>query len=63
MHDLGRDAARDARLAKHGYDVLRFGVQEVDTNLQGVVSTICDAVQLRLLRRTVGEKDQAPVEE
>ena len=49
LHDPVRDAVRDARLARRGYDVLRFGVQEIDTNLQGVVSTIYDAVRMRLL--------------
>ncbi len=48
-HDLARDSLRDARLAKHGFDVLRFSVQEMDENLEGVVSTIYDAVQLRLM--------------
>jgi len=47
-HDLRRDAARDARLAKAGYEVLRFSVQELDENLEGVVSTIYDATNLRL---------------
>jgi very-short-patch-repair endonuclease len=51
QHDLGRDATRDARLAKRGFDVLRFGVQEIDANLHGVVSTIHDAVQLRLMAK------------
>ena len=48
-HDLARDSQRDARLGEHGFDVLRFSVQEMDENLEGVVSTIYDAVQLRLL--------------
>jgi len=47
-HDLARDANRDARFKALGYDVLRFGVQEIDNNLDGVISTIHDAVQLRL---------------
>ena len=51
MHDAGRDSLRDARLAASGYDVLRFSVQEMDTNLEGVVSTIYDAIQLRLIAR------------
>ena len=48
-HDLARDSLRDDRLSKQGFDVLRFSVQELDENLEGVVSTIYDAVQLRLL--------------
>ncbi|MDP3739686.1 MAG: DUF559 domain-containing protein [Hyphomonadaceae bacterium] len=47
-HDRQRDADRDARMAREGYEVLRFSVQEIDQNLQGVISTIYDAVQLRL---------------
>ena len=51
-HSLERDSLRDARLGKAGYDVLRFSVQEIDENLEGVVSTIFDAVQLRLLAKS-----------
>jgi very-short-patch-repair endonuclease len=51
-HDVARDSLRDARLATHGYDVLRFSVQEMDENLEGVVSTIYDAVQLRLMAKS-----------
>jgi very-short-patch-repair endonuclease len=50
-HDLGRDSSRDAWLAANGFEVLRFSVQEIDENLEGVVSTIYDAVQLKLQRR------------
>jgi very-short-patch-repair endonuclease len=51
QHDLNRDARRDARMNRHGYDVIRFGVQQIDQDLQGVVDTIYDAVQLRLMER------------
>ena len=51
MHDMGKDSIRDHRVGKCGYEVLRFGVQEIDQNLEGVVSTIYDAVQLRLAER------------
>jgi very-short-patch-repair endonuclease len=50
-HDAARDAIRDYRMAHDGFDVLRFSVQEIDRNLEGVVSTIYDAVQLRLMAR------------
>jgi len=53
-HDSGRDAAKDAHMNRHGYDVIRFGVQEIDLNLQGVVDTIYDAVQVRLMAKRVG---------
>lgn len=52
MHDTARDSLRDHRLSQHGYDVLRFSVQELDENLEGVVSTIYDAVQLRLMSKS-----------
>jgi very-short-patch-repair endonuclease len=55
QHDLVRDAAKDLRLLKHGFDVLRFSVQQVDENFEGVISTICQAVQLRLSARAAGE--------
>jgi very-short-patch-repair endonuclease len=48
-HDLVQDANRDARSKALGYDVLRFAVQDIDRNLDGVISTIYDAVQLRLM--------------
>lgn len=56
QHDLVRDAARDARLKKHGFDVLRFGVQEVDDNMEGVISTIYAAVQHRLMATNGGTR-------
>ena len=51
-HNRERDSLRDAHLATKGFDVLRFSVQEIDENLEGVVSTIYDAVQLRLLAKS-----------
>ena len=51
LHDAPRDSTRDFHLNQQGFDVLRFSVQEVDENLEGVVSTIYDAVQLRLQER------------
>ena len=51
LHDLARDTRRDTRMNRRGYDVIRFGVQEIDENLQGVVDTIYDAVQVRLMKR------------
>jgi very-short-patch-repair endonuclease len=50
-HDAARDSIRDAHMAGDGFDVLRFSVQDIDSNLEGVVSTIYDAVQLRLMEQ------------
>jgi very-short-patch-repair endonuclease len=44
---------RDHRIGKRGFDVLRFGVQKIDANLDGVVSTICETVQLKLMAERV----------
>jgi very-short-patch-repair endonuclease len=55
-HDRARDFARDFRMSKLGFDVLRFSVQEIDENLEGVVSTIYDAVQLRLQEREASKR-------
>lgn len=51
LHDLARDSMRDTRLAKRGYEVMRFSVQEMDENLTGVVDTIYGRVQMKLLER------------
>ncbi|HEV7691901.1 MAG TPA: DUF559 domain-containing protein [Hyphomonadaceae bacterium] len=56
-HDLHRDTARDHRMNRRGYDVIRFSVQEIDQNLQGVVNTIYDAIRLRLMAKQAGEKN------
>jgi very-short-patch-repair endonuclease len=53
MHDAVRDSIRDDRVERRGFDVLRFSVQEIDGNLGGVVSTIYDAVQMKLMERQV----------
>jgi very-short-patch-repair endonuclease len=50
-HDAVRDSIRDDRIQHRGFEVLRFSVQEIDGNLDGVVSTIHGVVQLRLLQR------------
>lgn len=55
-HSLSRDAKRDTELANLGFDVLRFSVQEMDENLEGVVSTIYDAVHLRLMANDAEKK-------
>jgi very-short-patch-repair endonuclease len=52
-HDTNRDSIRDHRIERKGYDVLRFSVQEIDENLDGVVSTIYDVVQLKLMAQQV----------
>ena len=48
-HDLERDSVRDALIVAEGFDILRFPVQEVDRNLEGVIATIWEAVQVRLM--------------
>ena len=48
-HSVARDSVRDHRLAELGFDVLRFSVQEIDENLDGVINTIHREVELRLL--------------
>jgi very-short-patch-repair endonuclease len=53
MHEAARDSIRDHRIERRGFDVIRFGVQEIDGNLDGVISTIYDAVQLKLMARRV----------
>ena len=58
MHDPVRDARKDHRMNRRGYDVIRFSVQEIDQNLQGVVHTIYDAVQVRLMARRLGEQNK-----
>ena len=55
-HDAARDSVRDFHMREQGFDVMRFSVQEVDENLEGVVSTIYDAVQIRLQERSVRER-------
>ena len=49
-HSVQRDAIRDDRMNRAGFDVLRFSVQDIDENLTGVVETIHAEVQLRLAR-------------
>ena len=51
LHDRRKDGVRDRLMAARGYDVLRFSVQEMDTNFRGVLETIHDQVQLRLAAR------------
>jgi len=52
-HSAPRDASRDLRMHELGYDVMRFSVQEIDENLDGVLATIHSEVQRRLERREV----------
>jgi very-short-patch-repair endonuclease len=52
-HDPARDSVRDHRMNQRGFDVLRFSVHDIDENLDGVVDTIHQQVQLRLLAREV----------
>jgi 5-methyltetrahydrofolate--homocysteine methyltransferase len=41
------DAVRDARLASQGFKVLRFGNQDVLTNIGGVAEAISDELESR----------------
>jgi len=50
LHSAERDSIRDHRMNQLGFDILRFSVQGIDENLEGVVSTIHGEVQLRLQR-------------
>lgn len=40
-----RDAIRDAHFSKAGFRILRFWNSDVDTNLDGVIDTILDALK------------------
>jgi very-short-patch-repair endonuclease len=53
-HDAAEDSIRDARTGQRGLDVLRFSVQEIDNNLDGIVETIWQEVQLRLAAKKYG---------
>jgi very-short-patch-repair endonuclease len=46
-HDIRHDVRRDAFMAVRGIKVLRFGVQAVKENMDGVVDAIYRAVQER----------------
>lgn len=48
-HDMRQayDAQRDAYLRGQGYDVLRFSNENVKMNVEGVVATILDFVELK----------------
>jgi len=47
-HDPAEDSIRDHGLNERGFDVIRFGVQEIDANFQGVLDTIHREVHDRL---------------
>jgi very-short-patch-repair endonuclease len=53
LHDLARDACRDADLKERGYTVLRFTAHQVDEKLDAVIEAIYAEVQQRLLLRNV----------
>jgi very-short-patch-repair endonuclease len=42
-----RDAQRDRRLAREGFRVLRFWNNEIDRNLEGVLTLIEEALHIR----------------
>ena len=46
LHDSERDASRDAWMEQRGISVMRFSVQEIDDNLEGVVETIRSEIWL-----------------
>jgi very-short-patch-repair endonuclease len=46
-HDIEHDARRDTFMRARGLSVLRFGVQTVSENLEGVIDAIYRAVQER----------------
>lgn len=54
-HSAACDAMRDHQIREAGFDVLRFSVEEIDTNLDGVVSTIYGQVQLALMELEAGQ--------
>lgn len=56
QHDLEKDSSRDDSMRALGFSILRFGVQQVDRDLQSVVDAIYAEVQLELQRREAGQK-------
>jgi very-short-patch-repair endonuclease len=44
-HDVAADSERDHWMQLRGITVMRFGVQEIDRNLEGVVSTIMNTIR------------------
>ena len=48
LHSADEDAARDRFMAEHGYDVLRFTVEDVDKRFRSVIDTIHDQIRLRV---------------
>jgi very-short-patch-repair endonuclease len=44
LHSAEKDSERDHWMQSRGITVLRFSVQEIDENLEGVVSTIRDRI-------------------
>jgi very-short-patch-repair endonuclease len=46
-HDAAKDQRRDRRLARHGFETLRFTNSEVRENIEGVVLTIASALRNR----------------
>jgi very-short-patch-repair endonuclease len=46
LHDAERDSRRDVWMTSNGIAVMRFSFQEIEDNLEGVVSTIRDRIWL-----------------
>lgn len=45
QHDPAEDSERDATLKSHGVTLLRFSVQDIDENLEGVINTIHQTIE------------------
>ena len=45
QHDPAEDSERDAILMNHGVTLLRFSVQDIDENLEGVINTIHQTIE------------------
>lgn len=51
LHSEAEDDVRDRFMERQGYDVIRFSVEDMDKRFRGVIDTIQDQVQLRLLEK------------
>ena len=51
LHSKADDDVRDRVMGTLGYDVIRFSVEDMDRRLRGVIDTIHQQVELRLLEK------------
>ena len=51
FHTKADDDIRDNVMNRHGYDVIRFSVEDMDKRFRNVVDTIHAQVELRLLEK------------